>query len=146
MSYLLDTNVVSELRKSEARADRGVRQWVAARRPSDLHLSVITVLEIELGIIRLGRRDVRQAERLQVWLDEDLLSVFDGRILPIDVPVVRRAAQLHVPDPRPERDALIGATAIVSGLTVVTRSVADFAQMGASLINPWGDAHDSPSA
>ena len=81
MTYLLDTNVVSELRKSERRADRSVREWVSARRPSDLYLSVITVLEVELGITRLGRRDTAQAERLQRWFEGDLLEVFAGRTL-----------------------------------------------------------------
>lgn len=137
MSYLLDTNVISELRKSERRADRAVRSWVAARLPSDLHLSTITILEIELGIARLGRRDPAQADRLQTWLEDDLLKVFGGRTLSVDVPVARRAARLHVPDPRPEREALIAATAIVHGLTVVTRNVADFEPMGVAVIDPW---------
>lgn len=96
-------------------------------------------MEVELGIARLGRRDVTRAERLQTWLEESLLASFDGRILLVDVPVARRAAQLHVPDPRPEQEALIAATAVTSGLTVVTRNVADFEPMGVALINPWDD-------
>src|SRR5699024_1707034 len=134
VSYLLDTNVISELRKSERRADRAVRAWVAGRTPSDLHLSSVTILEIELGIVRLRRRDERQAGRLQAWLEDDVLDVFAGRILSVDVAVARRAAQLHVPDPRPERDALIGATAAIHGLTVVTRNVSDFETMGVALL------------
>jgi hypothetical protein len=137
VSYLLDTNVISELRKPEHRADPAVRSWAAARLPSHLHLSAITVLEIELGIGRLRRRDAVQADRLQTWLEDDLLAVFAGRILAVDVPVARRAARLHVPDPRPERDALIAATAIVHGLTMVTRNVADFEPMGVAVIDPW---------
>lgn len=137
MRYLLDTNVISELRKPKARSDTAVRRWVSERNPSDLCLSVITVLEVELGISRVARRDPGQAERLQLWLEEELLSVFDGRIVPVDVAVARRAARLHVPDPRPERDALIAATAICSGLTVVTRNVADFESMGVAVVNPW---------
>lgn len=140
MSYLLDTNVVSELRKSQRRVDPAVRRWVSARRPSGLYLSVITVLEVELGIARLRRRDMMQADRLQVWLEEDLLEVFGGRVLPVDVLVARRAAGLHVPDPRPERDALIAATAVVHGLTLVSRSVADFEPMGIAFVNPWNDS------
>lgn len=137
MSYLLDTNVVTELRKSQHRADPAVRSWVAARRPSDLYLSVITVLEIELGIARLKRRDPAQADRLHTWLDDDVLDVFAGRVLPVDVAVARCAARLHVPDPRPERDALLAATASVHGLCVVTRNVADFAMTGVAVIDPW---------
>ena len=137
MSYLLDTNVVSELRRSKHQADPAVRRWVSARKPSDLYLSAVTVMEVELGIARLGRRDVVQSERLQARLEDDLLAAFGGRILSIDVSVARRAARLHVPDPRPERDALIAATAVVHGLTVVTRNVADFEPMGVVLINPW---------
>lgn len=142
MSYLLDTNVISELRKPALRADRAVRSWVAARRPSDLYLSVVTVLEIEVGIVRLRRRDARQADRLQAWLEDDLLHVFAGRVIPVDIAVARRTARLHVPDPRPERDALIGATAVVHGLTVVTRNVADFATMGVAMIDPWSGPED----
>lgn len=137
MSYLLDTNVISELRKPKRRADAAVRRWVSERNPADLCLSVITVLEVELGIARLAKRDPAQAQHLQVWLEEDLLPVFDGRILPVDVTVARRAARLHVPDPRPERDALIAATAISNGLTIVTRNVADFEPMGVAVVNPW---------
>lgn len=137
MSYLLDTNVVSELRKSQSRADQAVRSWVAARVSTDLHLSVVTILEIELGIARLSRRSPAQADRLQTWLEDDVLEVFGGRILPVDVLVARRAARLHVPDPRPERDALIAATAVVHGLTVVTRNVADCEPMGVAVIDPW---------
>ncbi|RLP09682.1 type II toxin-antitoxin system VapC family toxin [Propionibacterium australiense] len=137
MSFLLDTNVVSELRKPARRADPHVRSWVASRRPSDLYLSVITILEVERGIASLDRRDHIQAQRLQSWLDEQLLDAFAGRILPIDLAAARRAARLHVPDPRPERDALIAATATVNGLTVVTRNTRDFAVLGVAVVNPW---------
>lgn len=137
MSHLLDTNVISELRKPQQRADPGVRRWVDARRTTDLFLSAITVLEVEVGIGRLARRDRAQAARLQTWLDDELLDVFAGRILAVDVPVARRAARLHVPDPRPERDALIAATAAVHGLTVVTRNLKDFEPLDVAVINPW---------
>lgn len=137
MSYLLDTNVVSELRKSERRASPAVRSWVTSRTPSDLYLCVITILELEIGIARLSRRDPVQSNRLKTWLNDDVLGAFAGRILPIDMPVARRAAQLHVPDPRPERDALIAATAIAHGLSVVTRNVKDFDGLGVDVINPW---------
>lgn len=137
MSHLLDTNVISELRKPQRRANAGVRSWISSRVVSDLYLSVITVLEIEIGIKRLARNDPVQSERLQVWLDMEVLDVFSGRILPVDVPVARRCARMHVPDPRPERDALIAATASVHGLTVVTRNVRDFEHLGVSVSNPW---------
>lgn len=140
MSHLLDTNVISELRKSARRADAGLRAWVADRSPSDLYLSAITVLEVEVGIGRIARRDALQGERLQAWFDNELLDSFAGRILPIDVPVARRAARLHVPDPRPERDALIAATAAVHGLTVVTRNVRDFAVLEVPVLNPWSES------
>lgn len=143
MSWLLDTNVVSELRKSSRRGDPAVRAWIGSRHPSELHLSSITVLEIELGIRRLARRDPEQAGRLQRWLDEDLLEVFSGRILPIDVAVARRAAQMHVPDPRPERDALIAATAAAHGLSIVSRNIRDFMPLGVPVINPWDAQNDS---
>lgn len=137
MSYLLDTNVLSELRKPASRVDEAVRSWVAAGRPSDLHLSAIAILEVEVGIARLRRRDRAQAGRLLTWLEEAVLEVFAGRILPMDVPVARRAAHLHVPDPRPERDAMIAATAAVHDLTVVTRNVHDFEGAGLGIIDPW---------
>jgi len=138
VSHLLDTNVISELRKPERRADVGVRAWVAARVPSDLYLSAITMLEIEVGIGRLARHHPAQGDRWRTWLNEELLDAFAGRILPVDVPVARRAARLHVPDTRPERDALIAATAAVHGLAVVTRSVKDFEPLDVAVINPWG--------
>lgn len=137
MSHLLDTNVISELRKPAWRSDAGLRAWIADRAPSDLYLSAITVREVEVGIGRVARRDAVQGRRLQAWLDNELLDVFSGRILPIDVPVARRAARLHVPDPRSERDALIAATAAVHGLTVVTRNVKDFAALDVPILNPW---------
>lgn len=138
MSYLLDTNVISELRKPASRASASVRAWVADRAPLDLYLSAITILEAEIGIGRIARRDPAQGDRLQVWLDEELLDSFAGRVLPVDIFVARRAARLHVPDPRPERDALIAATAVIHGLTVVTRNVKDFVALDVPIINPWG--------
>ncbi|MFC6011120.1 type II toxin-antitoxin system VapC family toxin [Nocardia lasii] len=139
MTFLLDTNVISELRKSPHSANPAVRSWVAQRRPSDLFLSAITTMEIEIGICRIERRDPVQGSRLRTWLEADVLDVFANRILPLDVAVGRRAARLHVPDPRPERDAMIAATASEHGMTVVTRNVKDFEPMGVPVINPWGD-------
>lgn len=135
--YLLDTNVVSELRRPE-KADRRVMAWAAGQPLSGFYLSAITVMELELGILRVMRRDSTQGGLLRQWMDQQVLARFDGRILPVDTAVARRCAGLHIPDPRAERDALIAATALVHGMTVVTRNTADFAPTGVPLLNPWG--------
>ena len=134
--FLLDTNVISELRRSD-RANRQVLAWSDSVTPADLFTSAITVLELETGILALERRDARQGAVFRDWLEGYVLPAFVDRILPVDLPVARRCAALHVPNRRPERDAFIAATAIVHGLTVVTRNVADFEPMGVALINPW---------
>lgn len=136
--YLLDTNVVSELRKARTgKADARVAAWAQATPASAMFLSAISVLELELGILLVERRDGPQAALLRGWLDQHVLPAFDGRILPVDAAVARCCARLHVPDPRAERDALIAATALVHGLTVVTRNVGDFAATNVGLLNPW---------
>lgn len=140
MSHLLDTNVISELRKPAGRASDQVRDWVRGQLASTLFLSAIMILEIDLGIRRRRRRDPEQADLLQRWLEGGVLATFDGRILRVDVAVTRRAAALHVPDPRPERDALIGATALVHDLTVVTRNVSDFCTIGVEIRDPWSSS------
>ena len=134
--YLLDTNVVSELRKAR-KADRGVRMWAQAVPASSLYLCAISVLELELGILRIERRDAKQGAILRIWMDGHVLPAFDGRILAIDTAVAQRCAALHVPSPRSDRDALIAATALVHGLTVVTRNVDDFQPTGVAVVNPW---------
>ena len=99
MTYLLDTNVVSELRKAEAgRADAGVTSWAKEVPPTSLFLSVITVLELEAGILLLGRKDKAQASVLRSWLESCVLMAFEGRILSVDTEVARRCARLHVPN------------------------------------------------
>jgi predicted nucleic acid-binding protein len=136
--YLLDTNVVSELRKVKAgKADRNVASWAVGVPPARLFLSVITILELEQGTLQIGRRDPAQGALLRSWLDGHVLPAFAGRMLPVDVAVAQRCARLHVPDPQSDRDALIAATAMVHGMTVVTRNVGDFAAMGIGLLNPW---------
>ncbi|RMV26859.1 type II toxin-antitoxin system VapC family toxin [Pseudomonas syringae group genomosp. 3] len=133
--FLLDTNVVSELRKRNA--DANVLRWSRTQMASSLFISSITILELETGILRVERRDPTQGAALRMWLDHHVLKAFAGRILPIDTQVAKRCAQLHVPDPRSECDALIAATALVHGMTVVTRNTADFKSSGAALLNPW---------
>jgi predicted nucleic acid-binding protein len=136
LTYLVDTNIWSELR-NRGRADSNVRTWAEAVNPAELYLSVVTVFELERGVLFIERRDSQQGSRLRRWLQERVLEPFDGQILPIDTLIARRCAALHVPDPRPERDALIAATALTHGLTVVTRNVGDFEPMGVTLLNPW---------
>lgn len=134
--YLLDTNVVSELRKAK-RADRNVRAWGGSVAPASLFLSAISVLELETGILLIERRDRKQGAMLRAWMESQVLPTFDGRILAIDAAVAQRCAALHVRNPRSDRDALIAATALVHGMTVVTRNVEDFKSTGVKLLDPW---------
>ena len=134
--FLLDTNVVFELRRRE-RTHPKVAAWADSVQASDLFLSAITILEIEAGTLMLARREVAQGAALRAWIDEKVLPAFAGRILAIDTLVAQRCAKLHVPDPRAERDALIAATALVHRMCVVTRNVSDFQPMGVELLNPW---------
>jgi hypothetical protein len=136
MSFLLDTNVVSELRRLD-RADPRVQAWMFDVAPSDMFLSVMTILELEIGAQALLRRNAAQGAILRRWIDTRVVPQFAGRILPVDVAVSQRCAPLHIPNKRPERDALIAATALVHRLTVVTRDVSDFAPMGVPVLNPW---------
>lgn len=135
--FLLDTNVLAELRRRE-RTHPKVAAWADAVHAADLFLSAIAILEIEAGTLLLARRDEAQGAVLRAWVDGKVLPAFAGRILPVDTAVAQRCARLHVPDPRAERDALIAATALAHGLRVVTRNVADFAPMGVASLNPWG--------
>ena len=136
--YLLDTNAVSELRKVRAgKADRHVAVWADSVDATDLYLSAITILELETGILLAERRDPAQGAIFRAWLDAHVLPAFTGRILVVDTAVAQRSARLQVPDPRPLRDGLIAATALVHGMTIVTRNVADFEPTGVAVLNPW---------
>lgn len=140
MKYLLDTNVVSELRKvGDGKADANVTKWVGAQNSDDLFISAITILEIERGILGIQRRDASRGSRLRTWMDSRLRPAFADRVLPIDDTIATRCAHLHIPDRRNEADALIAATALVHGLTVVTRNIQDFDDTGVIVIDPWQD-------
>ncbi len=142
--FILDTDVVSELRKVKSgRADRNMAAWVIRLPAPALFLSCITIMELELGILFLERRDTAQGATLRSWLNQFVFPTFSNHVLPVDAAVAQRCAALHVPNRRPERDAFIGATALVHGMTVATRNVADFTSMGVPVINPW-DAPPAP--
>jgi predicted nucleic acid-binding protein len=136
--FLLDTNVVSELRKAgDGKADANVIAWLSGVDAVSLYLSAMTLMEIEVGVLRIERRDAVQGAKLRGWMMHHVLPEFLDRTLPVNAAVALRCAALHVPDPRSERDALIAATALVHGMTVVTRNVADFEPTGVRLLNPW---------
>lgn len=138
MMYVLDTNVLSELRKVRlGKADGNVMAWTESVDAADLFVSAITIMELELGVLSIERKDAAQGTLLRLWLEQHVLPEFSERTLPIDTAVAQRCARLHVPDKRDERDALIAATALVHGMAVVTRNEADFKPTGVPVINPW---------
>lgn len=138
MTFLLDTNVVSELRKVRSgKAHAAVTAWATEVPAGSLYLSAITLLELEMGVLRIERRDAAQGKVMRSWLDGQVLPAFSGRVLAVDAAVALQCARLHVPDRLSERDAMIAATALVHGMTVVTRNVADFEPSGAQVLNPW---------
>lgn len=138
MMFVLDTNVLSELRKARSsKVNANVAAWAQSVDAADLFVSAITIMELELGVASIERKDATQGAMLRAWLEQQVLPEFSGRTLPVDTAVAQRCARLHVPDKRGERNALIAATALVHGMTVVTRNVADFQPMGVTLVNPW---------
>jgi len=134
--YLLDTNVVSELRKA-TKADRRVLNWAGQTDAQFMYISVVSILEIRLGVLAVQRKDKAQADILDTWLTRQVIPSFAGRIIPVDITVALRCAELHIPTRRSDRDALIAATAFVHGLTVVTRNAKDFQPIGVTMLNPW---------
>ncbi len=135
MAYLLDTNIVSELRKGD-RCDNAVLEWFGALDDEDVYLSVLVVGEIERGIERIRKRDARSATRLRRWLSQ-LVTTFEDRILPITLPVARAWGTFGAPNPIPTVDGLLAATAQVHGLVLATRNVADVQGLDIEWVNPF---------
>lgn len=134
--YLIDTDVISALRRRHL-VEPLALAWFDATPDIDMFISSVTLLEIEYGALLRRHRDEVQGRLFFDWIRRLILPSFAGRILAFDADAALRCAALHVPDPRPERDAMIGATALVHGLTVVTRNVRHFAPMGVPFLNPW---------
>ena len=135
MSFLLDTNVISEIRKGP-RADPGVRAWFESAPEEELHLSVLVLGELRRGVERMRTKDPVSAEALHDWLT-DVVSVHGARILPVTHEVAECWGRMGIEQPLPVIDALLGATARVHGLTVVTRNEKDLTRTGAVVLNPF---------
>ncbi|TNF66422.1 MAG: type II toxin-antitoxin system VapC family toxin [Gammaproteobacteria bacterium] len=136
--YLLDTNVISELRKAKSgKANSNVIEWAQSISLTNFFVSVITILELEIGILQRERKDKKQGQILRKWLNDSVLPTFNERILSLDVDVAQVCAKLHIPNPKSERDAIIAATALVHNMTIVTRNTKDFAKTDVRLLNPW---------
>ena len=140
--YLLDTNIVSEIRKIKTgKADPGVAAWTRRTATGLTFISAITIQELEHGVLLTQRRDPATGSILRSWLDNDVYNAFEQRILSVDSTVARLAAALHVPNPAPVNDALIGATALANRMTIVTCNSSDFERFdGLQVLNPWTQA------
>ena len=136
--FVLDTNVISELRQGKPNPSMAVRQWAAVQPSNQLFLSAITLLELELGVQALERKTPPQGRALRAWL-AGVRAAFAGRILPFAENTAPVCASLHIPNPRADGDAMIAATALEHKFTVVTRNVANFEATGVLLVNPWLD-------
>lgn len=136
--YLLDTNIVSELRKAaKQKADPNVMKWFQKVRLSDCYLSAITITELRIGILSKQKKDPLQFQSLNDWFENSLLKAFSGRVLPLDFNAAFLCAELHIPDRSPINDAYIAAIAKSNGLTLVTRNTKDFSHTNLSLLNPF---------
>jgi predicted nucleic acid-binding protein len=136
--FILDTNVISELRKAgSGKADHNAVSWLSQQNAKNSYVSAITLMEIEFGILRIVQRDTSQGKLLRQWMDYHILPEFSERTIAVDSTIALRSAALHVPDPRPERDAFIAAFALVHRMVIVTRNVANFLPMGVTVIDPW---------
>ncbi|MGF1604581.1 MAG: type II toxin-antitoxin system VapC family toxin [Thermosynechococcaceae cyanobacterium] len=136
--FLLEMNTISELRKLETtRIDTNVKEWAKTTKVAQTYLSAITIFELERGVLLIERRDPVQGSLLRQWLDGHVLGTYAARIIPISVKVAQRCALLNVPDAKPYYDGLLAATALIHGLTIVTRNTRDFENTGVKLLNPW---------
>lgn len=134
--FLLDTNVISELRTGKPRQSASVRVWAESVSANQLYLSSVSVLELEMGVLRIERKDVLQGKTLRVWA-EMVLRQFHDQVLPFTTETAMLCASMHVPDARSFRDSMIAATALQHRLTLVTRNILDFEGLGVHLVNPW---------
>lgn len=136
--YLLDTNILSESRKlGTPKIDPRAARWLAEVDAETTFVSAMTIFELERGIRQMERRDAKQGAALRRWFNDQIMTTYENRTLPLSRAVALICARLHIPDPKSERDAWIAATGIDAGLTLVSRNVADFSGMGVGLINPF---------
>lgn len=136
--YLLDTNIISESRKlGTSRIDPRAARWFAQVDVETTFVSAMTIFELERGVQQMERRDATQGSALRRWLDDQIMTAYENRTLPLSRAVALVCAGLHIPDPKSERDAWIAATAIDAELTLISRNVSDFANMSVELINPF---------
>lgn len=136
--YLLDTNIISESRKiGSSRVDPCAARWFSLVDVETTFVSAMTIFELERGVRQMERRDTKQGTVLRRWLNDQFMTTYENRTLPLSRAVALICAGLHIPDPKSERDAWIAATAIDAELTLVSRNVGDFANMGVGLINPF---------
>lgn len=138
--HLLDTNVISEMRKIQrGQADAGLCDWLARTDANTMYTSTVTVMELERGVLRMERKDPVQGAHLRAWYQAIMAELFAGHVLPIDERTAAICAHLHIPDPAPDNDAWIAATALQYGLVLVTRNTSDFINTGVNLFNPFGE-------